>query len=185
MTTDKIMNDAEFEAWYGKTKAEWKREAALKQVQFFSRRAGLVDPDLIPKVILDESELDEAARKKLEEEPCYGAYIPHTRSMYLNLEMMGTQPGSQGFIADLADTIAHELVHARFPMIPHHGKEFQRRKAQILDFLGDRCSPQIRPVHYLPTANEVSERKAKRRFNNWYNRRAWREMRQWQKEALS
>jgi hypothetical protein len=38
-----------------------------------------------------------------------------------------------GFIGDLIDTIAHELVHARFPGLPPHGDEFNKRVRQVLN----------------------------------------------------
>jgi hypothetical protein len=178
MTTnnDDEMSDAEYEWYWGKSKIQWQKETALKQVQYFSRQVGLAS--LVPKVIFDISELDEAMKelvKKYEDveawrDTCFGLYIPKIHTIYLNLAVFGTRPGSQGFIADVVMTVVHELVHARFLMIPLHGKEFRKRVNQVLLLDAKR----IRSVHHLPTPAGIAERKWKNRMlQRW--RREWRQ----------
>jgi hypothetical protein len=120
---------------------EWKRETAIKQVKRLSGQIGLRHQ--VPKVIFDPAELDETMRELINKQEvpdwhqnCGGAYFPHIHTIYLNVLSFGdsTKPGSSGnFIGDMMETIGHELAHARFPGLPIHGDEFEKRVRQILN----------------------------------------------------
>jgi hypothetical protein len=127
-----------FRAFYGMSKMEWKKEVALKQVKRLSGQIGLRRQ--VPKVIFDPAEFDESMKELINKheapdwhQNCYGAYFPRIHAVYLNLSTFGNRPGSGGFIADLIETIAHELAHSRFPALPPHGDEFERRVKEILN----------------------------------------------------
>jgi hypothetical protein len=55
-------------------------------------------------------------------------------------------------------TLAHELVHLRWPVF-RHGREFERRMAESCALLGLRPS-----IHWLKEPHKLSKRELRKRF---------------------
>ncbi len=120
---------------------EWKREVAIKHVKRISGQIGLKRQ--VPKVIFNVEELNETMKELIEKhevpdwhKECGGAYFPHVHIIYLNVSSFGGgrlgSPSGE-FMVDLKETVSHELAHARFPNLPLHGDEFEKRVRQILN----------------------------------------------------
>jgi hypothetical protein len=117
---------------------EWGKKVARKYVRKFSQQIGIGHQT--PRLILNQAE---AKRIKRKNEPivdwydgCFGAYIPYSNSIYINLPLLAEVVGTtwKDFCTQLIVTVAHELTHARFrdEFGHEHGPAFEERENEIL-----------------------------------------------------